>query len=131
MLWAGWPSTSGRPAWIRCRRRRLSHARKLGSPRSIAARENPGLVGLHGPEGDGVSALFDGRNAVLPDMPGRAGHQVERTGLRIQRETLPLVTDGTAKPELAGGLQREPEHLVEVRLVAMPSDAHAGIVFGT
>src|SRR4051794_21362054 len=103
-------------------------------PRSTcyaAAGGNPGLVRLHGPEGDRVSALLDGGNAVLPDLPRCAGHHVERTRLRIQRETLPLVVDGTSKPELAGCLQREPEDLVEVRLVAMPADAHADVVFGT
>ena len=68
---------------------------------------------------------------MLPDLPGFAAHHVERARFGGERETLPFVAVGAAKPKLAGSPQRQPEDLVEVRLVAVPSNAHADIVLGT
>src|ERR1700738_5016212 len=87
-----------------------------------------GRLNSHRPEGDGISALLDGGDAVFPDPPGFALHHVERTRRRIQGETLPFVAGCAAKPKLAGSPQGQPEDLVEVRLVAVPSDADTDIV---
>src|SRR5216684_1149718 len=95
-----------------------------------AARAALSGISPHRPEGDRVSALLDGGNAVLPHLPGFAAHHVARTGFGGQREALPLVAHGATKPELAGSPQREPEDFVEMRLVAVPPDANADIVFG-
>ena len=60
-----------------------------------------------------------------------AAHRIERARFGSQRKTLPFVTSRTAaKSKLAGSPQREPEDLVEMRLVAVPADADPDIVFG-
>src|SRR3984893_5784387 len=95
-----------------------------------AARAALSGISPHCPEGDRISALLDGGNTVLPHLPGLAAHHVERTGFGGQREALPLVAHGATKPEFAGSPQREPEDFVEMRLVAVPPDADADLVFG-
>src|ERR1700710_2424615 len=87
-----------------------------------------GRLNSHRPEGDGISALLDGGDAVFPDPPGFAVDHVERTRLRIPCETLPFVARRAAKPKLAGSPQRQSEDPVEVRLVAVPSDADTDVV---
>ena len=87
-----------------------------------------GRLNSHRPEGDRISALLDGRDAVFPDPPGFALHHVERTRLRIYCETLPFVAGRAAKSKLAVSPQGQPEDPVEVRLVAVPSDADTDIV---
>ena len=84
----------------------------------------------HRPEGDGVAFGFDGRNAVFPYRPRLAGHHVDRTGLRFEGETLELGRSGPAKSELAYRAQRQAEDPVEVRLVPVPTDPNADVVFG-
>jgi hypothetical protein len=71
-----------------------------------------------------------GRYAVLPDRPGFAGQPINRTRFGAKREALPIGPGGPAKPEIAGGPQRQPEYLTEMRLVAVPSDADADRIFG-
>src|SRR4051794_41622750 len=61
-------------------------------------------------------------------MAGGARHHVERAWLGIECKALPLFALGTAEAELAGRAQGQAEHLVEMRLVAMPADADACVV---
>src|SRR3954471_19703433 len=84
----------------------------------------------HGPERDRSSRRLDAGNAVFPRMAGGARHHVERAGRGIERKALPRVAAATAEAKLAKRAQRQAEHLVEMRLVAMPADADPGIVFG-
>ena len=85
----------------------------------------------HRPEGDRVSPRLDGRDAVLPDLPRRPRHHVERSWPSLERETFPLSVGGPSKPQLAGRSQRQAEHPVEVRLVSVPADPDADVVLGT
>src|SRR5215475_8244521 len=85
---------------------------------------------LHRAEGDGIAALLDGGDAVLPVMPRLALHPIERARSGIQRKTLPSIGLAAAKAELARACQRQPEHLVEMWFVAVPADADADIIVG-
>jgi hypothetical protein len=56
----------------------------------------------HRPEGYRVALRFDGRDAVLPDLPRRPRHHVDRTWPDLQCEPFPLRIGGPSKPEFAG-----------------------------
>jgi hypothetical protein len=62
-------------------------------------------------------------------MPRSAGDHVERARTDIERKALPFFASRFAETEFAGGPQRETEYTIEMRLVAMPSNADADIVF--
>src|SRR3954452_8647086 len=84
----------------------------------------------HGAERDRISRRLDRGNAVLPHVARGAGHHVKRTRRGIEGEAMPFIAGAPAKPELARRAQRQPEYLAEMRLVAVPADADAGVVFG-
>src|SRR6516225_7933933 len=84
----------------------------------------------HGAKGDRIAQRVDSGDAVLPRMPRLALHQIERARLGTKRKALPLVAAPAAEAKLAGAAKREPEDLAEIRFVAMPADADAGLVFG-
>src|SRR4051794_16930789 len=48
-----------------------------------------GLSIGHGPKRDGITRCLDGGNAVFPDLPGLARHQIERARPGIERIALP------------------------------------------
>src|SRR6478735_1696598 len=85
---------------------------------------------LHRPEGDGIAARLDRRDAVLPLRPRLAVHHVKRARPGFERVALPFVAVTTAETEFAGRAERQAEDLFEVRLVPMPADAEAGLIFG-
>src|SRR6478609_11860586 len=85
---------------------------------------------LHRPEGDGIAARLDRRDAVLPLRPRLAIYHVKRARRGFERVALPFVAATAAETEFAGRTQRQSEAFVEMRLVAMPADADAGLVFG-
>src|SRR4029077_3212181 len=87
-------------------------------------------LAFHRAEGDGIAAPLDGGNAVLPLVPRLALHPIQGARRGIERKTLPSIALAAAKAESAGARQRQPEHLVEMRLVAMPADADTDIVVG-
>src|SRR5262249_51480466 len=82
----------------------------------------------HRTECDRIARSLDRRDAVLPDMAGGAGHHVERAWLRVEREAFPLVAGFAAETEFAGRGEGEPEYLIEVLFVAVPTDAGADII---
>src|SRR3954453_10579885 len=84
------------------------------------ARGASGFPLRHGAECDRISRRFDRGNAVLPQLPRGARHHVERTRRGIECEALPLLAGAPAKPEFAGRAERKPEHVAEMRLVAVP-----------
>src|SRR5581483_11634285 len=88
------------------------------------------IPSTHRAERNRPAPLFDRGDAVLPTRARLAVHQVERARLGIEREALPLVSLAAAKAEAAGAAQRNAEHLVEMRLVAMPADADADVIVG-
>src|SRR3954452_24986405 len=83
----------------------------------------------HGAERDRISRCFDRGNAVLPHVARGAGHHVERARRGIEGEAMPLLAQTPAKPEFARRAQRQPEYLAEMRLVVMPADTDADIIF--
>src|SRR5215210_4209360 len=87
--------------------------------------------GGHGAKCDRITRQFDGRYAVLPNVPRRPGHHVEGTGLRIEREPFPLRPCLSPESKFAGRCERKPEHLGKMRLVAVPADTHADVIFRT
>src|SRR5688500_15077798 len=89
------------------------------------------LLGGHGAKCDRIARQFDGRYAVLPNMPRRPRHHVEGAGLRIEREPFPLRPRLSPEPKFAGRCKRKPEHLGKMRLVAVPADTHADVIFRT
>src|ERR1700744_5935151 len=83
----------------------------------------------HGAEGDRVTEFVDRSDAVLPIVPRLALHQIDRARFGPKAKAFPFVAVTAAQAELSGAAEREPEHLVEISLVAMPADADAGLVF--
>src|SRR4051812_37136062 len=77
----------------------------------------------HGPKRDRIPGRLDGGDAVFPDLPGGAGQHVERPRLGIERDALPLFAGRPPESEFAGGSERQAEHPVELRLVAVPANA--------
>src|SRR5438874_2674888 len=57
-------------------------------------------------------------------------HQVKRAGLRFEREALPALGEFPAESEFAARAERQAEDFAEVRLVAVPSDPGACLIFG-
>src|SRR5215213_2588751 len=86
-------------------------------------------TGRHGAKRDRIARQFDGRNAVLPNVPRRPRHHVEGTGLRIECKTLPLRPCLSTEPKFAGRCERKPEHLGKMRFVAVPADTHPNVIF--
>src|SRR6266550_911859 len=78
-----------------------------------------------------MAGSFHSRDTVLPVPSGGIRHHVDRPWSRIERKAFPFVTRGAPKAELARRAQRQPEYSIEVRFIAVPTDADAGIVFGT
>src|SRR3954451_10333110 len=85
----------------------------------------------HGPERDRITRRLDGGNAVFPYLPRFAGHHVKRGRLGIERVAPPLFAKFPSEPEFARRAERKAENPVEMRLVAVPADPHADVVFGT
>src|SRR5712671_863487 len=63
--------------------------------------EDSGLSLDHGPERDRIPGLLDGGDAVLPYLPGGAGHHVERPRRGVECEAPPLFPLGFPEAELA------------------------------
>src|SRR5579871_1499929 len=104
---------------------RRRHRRKAISLRDSALR-----LATNGAEGDGIAALLDGGDAVFPPAAGFTVHQIQRARFGVESEALPFVAKTAAEAEPAGAAERQSEHLVEMRLVAMPADADADVVIG-
>src|SRR5438105_8886747 len=84
---------------------------------------------LHRPEGDGIAACLDRRDAVLPLRPRLAVHHVKRARLGFERVALPFIVATAAEAEFGGRAKRQAEDPFEVRLVAMPAAADSKAVF--
>ena len=67
---------------------------------------------------------------MLPFPSGGPGHLIDRSRRGIDREANPSITGTLAKAKVAGRAQRQSKYFVEMRLVAVPADAGAGVVFG-
>src|SRR6478752_522663 len=66
---------------------------------------------------------------MLPNMPGFSGHDVERARRGIQGIALPFLAALAPEAEFTGRTERQPEYVVKMRLVPMPSNSDTGIVF--
>src|SRR5262249_38882059 len=78
---------------------------------------------------DGVAQRLKWRNAVLPLLAHLARQQID--GARCKREgaPLPALILRAAEPETGRRQQRDADHVLELRPVAMPADRRAGLVF--
>jgi hypothetical protein len=70
---------------------------------------------------------FHRRDAVLPNLPGFAAHHAERTRFGGERETLPFVAVGTAKPIPRMGPAPSLQSLTERRRNIYPDKGIFGI----
>jgi hypothetical protein len=59
----------------------------------------------------------------------RAGHEIDRAGFGLQREPLAFGRGRSPEAQLAVRSQRKSEDAVEVRLVTVPADPDADVVF--
>src|SRR3978361_1091254 len=119
-----WRGRSAQPVRLAIRLESLSRSNSITSDRGA------GFSLYHGAERNRISWRGNRRDAVLPDMPGRARHQVERPRFGIERKALPLLAGRPPKPELTGRSQGQAEYPVEMMLVPVPADADSDIVFG-
>src|SRR3954454_2508421 len=85
---------------------------------------------LHRPERDGIAALLDRRDAVLPLRPRLAVHHVKRARQGFERVALPSLAVASPEAEFTGRAERQAEDLVKVSFVAVPADPDADVIFG-
>ena len=69
------------------------------------------------------------RDAVLPFVARRAGHQIDGSGLQFDRLAVPFRPVLAPQPEAAGRKQRDPGDKLKLRLVAMPAYTGARPIF--
>src|SRR3978361_317544 len=80
-----WRGRSALPVRLAIRLESLSRSN------SITSDPRAGFSLYHGAERDRISWRGNRRDAVLPDMSGRARHQVERPRFGIERKAFPLL----------------------------------------
>src|SRR5262249_31384174 len=105
------PSASG---WRRSSRR-VSRPRRR--PRAALPARLPEAT-----KRDRVAQLLDRGDAVLPAGARGAAQQIRRSRLRPLRIAPPSPIHAAPEPEQTRGRKRDPDDVVEDRLVAMPAD---------
>src|SRR6185312_1975480 len=84
-----------------------------------------------GSESDRLPQTVNWWDAVLPFMTRSALHQIDRTGLCNERNTLAFSERNlAAQSEVTGGHQRDADDNAELRAVPMPADTSTWRIFG-
>jgi hypothetical protein len=83
----------------------------------------------HRSERDRIALRLDLGNTMLPDLPRGPRHLVDLSRQGFAGAALPLGLSLSPKTEFAGGAEREAENSLKLRLVAVPADSNADVVF--